>query len=238
MAKYAEELITEVRTRCGRTNDDILISESRVLDWLNEAQGDIVDNCPGLSCVDMISKSWDISHDTKRYSTADLTDINDDFTLGAAFITGVWFIDGNQSVKLTYLPIDQLDQQYPDLTSTDWNQGNTSVWTLRGSTSNGLVEIHPACVSADSTKKLQATGTWYAKDFTGVDSTEVSDLSNADQGLIYYALKESWAAIGEARGDSEAGKYEAKYNAWLDGYKQRNGLMPQWDSNLYGGEME
>ena len=51
MAQTCAEMIDEVKRRCGRTDDAVLITDDQVTTWFNEAQVDIVDRTPGLHAV-------------------------------------------------------------------------------------------------------------------------------------------------------------------------------------------
>jgi hypothetical protein len=52
MALGLTELIDEVKAAIGRDTDTTLITDTRVLRWLNKAQEDIAEKCPGLTALD------------------------------------------------------------------------------------------------------------------------------------------------------------------------------------------
>ena len=240
MALSALNLIAQVKARCGRSGDTVLLTDTVVLAFLNDAQRNIVESVIDLQCMQMDSKdSLDISAGTMRYGITDITNtLIDDTNAIPAAIFNVIELDGNESTPLQFLPTDEFDLNYPDLTSTDYPASQPSVWTRRGDYVSGKIEIYPACTTDHDSNTIRVIGTWYAKDFSATTGTRASQLTNADNGLIFWGLKESWGIIGGEYGQVEVGKWEAKYQQWLEQYRDNNGTLHEWEANLYHTEIE
>ncbi len=228
MTLLCSQMVDEVQAITGRVDDAVLIDPTRVTWWLNDGQKAIVDECPGLLCN--YAKNV-ISVDTTQKLTYALTDwtFGDVTTQGIAHILGLWYLDGNESVKLKFTHIDEWDAEYPDPTHTDYDFNKPERWTRRGNN----IEVFPLCATAYCDKGLRIDGNFYPADFS-TDGT-YSDLSNADEGLIRYGVAQAWRAIGE---EPKAELWEGKFLSWLEDYKNKNNRLQEWPGNLYDDAIE
>ena len=98
-------------------------------------------------------------------------------------------------------------------------------WTRRG----GNIEIAPRPSSDYDGLALRVEGTRYAAGFS-VDSTEVSDISNADKGLIYYGVAESYGEMGD---ENKSAIWKTKWLNWLDQYKSDYAKIAEYEGGLF-----
>jgi len=225
---YCSELITEVKDYVGRSSgDNQLITDARILRWLNDAQRDIVKYCPGLLELDFKSSALYCISDQYRYSMSDITgDTTDNTAAEVAHVYYMQLIDGNNSYPMTFMPVDDFDGAYPDLTSDDYSRDKPCYWTRRGN----YIEVNPI-PDTDMSYVLKTYGTFYAKEFTGTESTEASELEDSDDGLVYYAVHKAYAAMGNTTKTLE---WKSAYESWKADYKEDNDVMMEWDWNIYG----
>lgn len=239
MALTGEALVDEVQALVGRANgiDTVLITPARVTRWLNEAQRKIADQCPGLLDLDFKSDdSLDISTDECIYPLSELT--SSDSTEPLAHANAAYIIDGANSIKLTFYPVDEFDELLIDPTSSEHSATEPTRWTRRGDN----IEIAPRPSSDYNSLKLRVDGTRYAAEFTTNDS-DTCEIGNADEGLIRYAVAEAWRAIGD---EGKSAYWEKKwYNpldpanpGWLDEFKETYARMAAWEGNLFFGDGE
>lgn len=232
MALGCASLAAEVQALCGRTGDTVLITTTQVASWFNEAQRDIADRVPGLHALTFSNKtSLDVT-DTLRYALADIT-AGDYTEQGIAHVWEVFYLDGIDSRRLTFVPTDEFDDTWLDPTHADAPRDRARYWTRRGHS----LEIAPLSGCGYWDKDLRFDGDFYARDFSAGDTTRTSDLSGADAGLKRYALAQAWRAIGSAGGVTgalmKARDYSEQYESWLDEYKAHNDRLLEWDGNLY-----
>ena len=229
MALGCSELIDEIKSALGRDTDTELITDTRVCRWLNKAQEEIAEQCPGLTVLDMknttsvdftVSLSFAMSEFTS--SLSDITTSN-----RVCHIYGAAYIDGNESQHLQFMPQDDFDSDYLDPTSTDFAQGKPKYYTRRGNN----IEVFPICLTANCDKDFRLDGSVYPIDFTAADSTALSSLERADDLLIAYAIFKAWTYIGKAE---PAQLWLAKFNGLLEEYKRKNDVLHEWNANIYG----
>lgn len=226
------ELISDVRNEVGREEDTVLITEEWVMMHLNKAQEEIAERCLGLHALEIKNTtsvdfteqlSWSLSEFTS--SIDDSTSVN-----RICHVRQLFYLDGNESVRLDFMPLNDFDDRFPDPTHTDSETGIPKYWTRRGNT----IEIYPlsSCAYCDNDMKL--TGSVYPPDFTAVDSTMATSLERADDGLVHYAVWEAWKKIGGDKGKTNAVFAKSAWEGWLAEYRERNDLLHEWDANVYG----
>lgn len=226
MAYSCVSLIAEVKAVVGRTDDTVHITDARTMNWLNDAQDAIVEACPEL---DFLRFSNRTSLDTTvvlKYAISDITVGDETIYTKICYLNEIYYLDGVESVKLNFVMTDEFDKEWPDPTHADVPRGKPEWWTKRA----GNIEIYPVCLTAYADNDLRFEGTRYAKEFTAADTTRVSDLSKADEGLLRWAVSRAWGYIGTA--DKEV-LWDAKFNNWLADYKAQSERMHEWDGNLF-----
>lgn len=231
MALTCASLAAEVQALCGRTGDTALITSGQIASWFNEAQRDIVDRVPGLHAMTFKNRtSLDVT-DNLRYALAEIT-AGDYTEQGIANVWGVFYLDGIDSRRLSFMPVDEFDETFLDPTHGDAPRDRPRWWTRRGH----AIEIAPLSGCGYWDKDLRFDGDFYARDFSSGDVTRYCDLSGADTGLKRYALAQAWRAIGSAGGVTgalmKARDYFEQYECWLDAYKAHNDRLLEWDGNL------
>ncbi|KPL25591.1 MAG: hypothetical protein AMJ75_00335 [Phycisphaerae bacterium SM1_79] len=214
-------MITEVQELAGRSGDTVLITSDRCMRWLNDAQDEIVRRCPGLP-------------DTETDDRTSLTCVSDDVTYSLASFDPtvchcleVWYMDGDQSKKLKYLPPDEFETKYPDPTSGDYTPDKPVYWTVQG---KDLLKIVPRPSSDEAGDTLRVLYTGYADDFSAADATRASDINHVHQMLVDYGLWQAWGAIGD---EGKSTYHNAKFEAGLIKFQEYYGLMPAWIPNIY-----
>lgn len=230
MALSGAELISEVKALVGREGDTVLMDSTRVRRWLNEGQRKITEACPGLNCTYFKNTTSVDTTVVRSYAVTDWT-VGDSTNQEICHVLDMWYLDGNDTEKLIYLPIDEFDSEFPDFTHTDFNADQPMYWTRRGQ----YVEVAPRCATAYCDKDLRMDGNFYPDEITETASTHLLDLSNADEGVIRYAVAQAWGAIGK---EDKYILWQQKFNDWLENYRNNNNLMPEWGNNLYGDGLE
>jgi len=236
-----QEMIDEIQARCGRPNTTDLIDTTWCTRRINEAQKEIVEKYFLIPSLTFSNKTSLDTTGTVLYAVNEIT-VGDSSTANiACHITDVWYLDGNDSRQLTFLPIDEFDNKYPDPTHSDSVFEKPAYWTRRGTE---YIEIVPYCASGYWDKDLRFDGDFYAADFT-TDSTSLSDISRASEGLILYGLWKAWAAIGMSNPSVAQEIINAKkawtnpepsYGetlGWLEEFGDKYSQMPAWGQNFY-----
>ena len=236
------ELCDEVQAITGRVDDTELVTDTRIARWLNEAQRRILDVCPHHQALKFqCSGSIDFSTDKIKYLATDITyDVTLDVTTRMPMhIENVWLVSGAESRRLTFMPPDEFDQQLIDPTHTDAASGKPLRWTLRGH----YIQVAPRPSSEWDSVDMRLDCVRPPRDMTA-GSSNVSDISDSDKGLIYYAASEAWAAIGD---EVRANIYKRKFDnpdpkatesygflqEMRDRYDQMN---DSWDFMIWGAE--
>ena len=235
MALTCAELITEVKAAIGRDTDTVLITDTRVLRWLNKAQEDIAEKCAGLLSMDFKNTTSVDFTQKLSWPLADWTSSNTSNVLGSdnttsnhiCHIKTAYYAFSSSSHRLQYVPLDDFDNRYIDPTNVDFSANEPLVFTRRGNN----IEIAPGCSTTQTDKDFRLDGSLYPSDFTSTTSTAYSGLDRADDILIAYAIFKSWAYIGKK---DEAQAWLSKYNGLLEEYKERNNVLHEWDANIYG----
>jgi hypothetical protein len=230
MSYTCQELIDEVRAQIGREEDTVLITEERVLRWLNDAQDEICEQIPGIHELELKNTDSVDFTTTLSYPLADFTSHLADVTTEnrICYVWDIFYKNGADSYRIDFTPTDEFDTMVIDPTHTDAELSRPQYWTRRGNS----IEMIPLCLTEWCDKDIRLDGCVYPINFTGVDSTQVSSLKKADEGLISYAVYKAWVAIGNSE---NASMWMGKFNAWLTDYRDKNNVMHAWDANLYGG---
>jgi len=217
----------EIQALCGRTNDAVLITDAHCARWQNEAQRIIAEKVPGLHELTFKNTT---SLDTTvqlRWPLAEITSGLSDVTTSnrTAHVFDIFYLDGNLTRKLTYLPIDEFDNQYPDPTHTDIPHIQPNAWTRRGN----YAEVMPLCLTEYCDKDFRFDIGVYPIDITDALS---SSLNDADEGLIDYGVWQAFVAIGAEKA-TDAAIWRAKFFEWFEEYKSQNDTMHEWSGNWY-----
>ncbi len=231
MALTLTELIAEVRSIIGRDNDTVLVTDTRVTRWLNEAQEYIVERCPGTMGLDFNNRSSiDFSTGQVRYDITDIT-VGDSTNQVPAHIFAVYFLDGNSSYPLRFVHPDKFNDKWPDPTHTDYVVDKPIYWTRV----KKQILIQPRCSSTYDAYDMKITGTAYAGDLSASAST--SRLDKADDGLLLYATAQGWRVIGNALKARETMLAFTNPNSteggWLEQYQDQNDRLDEWDGGWY-----
>lgn len=234
MAKTGEELTDEIRGMVGRdaTVDVGVITDARIARWLNESQVKIVEKCVGLHGMGFKNPTSLDTTVTLAYAISDITVCDSTSDYAICRITDVYYLDGLNSYKLTWMATDEFDEAYPDPTNANIPKSKPTHWTRRG----GNIEMFPLCVTANCDKDLRFDGDFYAGDFT-VNDASVSDISGADEGLISYGIWKAWGAIGGNKATLEEIKWKKAWNDWLDDFRSQNDDLDEWDGKMFGDEL-
>lgn len=222
----SDAMVDEVQDLVGRPDgDSVLIVDARVNRWLNEAQDYIVEKCPGILDTETEDTSLTCVSDQIDYSMGS-------FDPTACHPNEVWYWNGDESKRLTFMPRDDFDDDYPDPTSSDFSPAKPKAWTQIG---RHTLRIAPRPSSDYAGDTLRVVYTGYPNDITGSDT---SALTNADQGLVYYATSMAWKAIGR---NTEAMLYWKRFTnpypnnlGWLEEYQAYQANMPAYDEHLFG----
>ena len=91
---------------------------------------------------------------------------------------------------------------------------------------------------------MRIDGDRYAVDFT-VDTTEISEIPDSDEGLIEYAMSRAMNYIGD-QGATQI--HDLKFSnpqpnteqqiGWLEKYKDQNDTLQEWDGNLFSDGLQ
>lgn len=241
MALSCANLIDEIQALVGRPDDTELVDATRTTRWLNEAQRIIAEKVPALRplMVDNTSLSTD---QQLSYNLVDLT-VGDETAVTMADTTvsvinrifSIGYVDGANSRWLRYNHIDEWDK-FVDPSSSDFGEGTPIRWTRRAN----AIELRPI---ADVTKPLRIIGDRWPTDFT-TNSSSVSELERADEGLIMFTEAKAWRAIGDEARHNIRMKQFTNANpgpneefGWLEEYGRRENELHSWDGDLYGDDI-
>jgi hypothetical protein len=236
MSMTGEELIDEVRALVGRegAGDMGVITDTRVTRWLNEAQYKIAEECIGLDHLQFDSTTLALITDDVTYAIGDIT-FADDTSIPVLDVFDLYHLDGANSIKLAYVPIDEFDFDLIDPTSSEYSGERPTRWTRRGEN----IEIKPRPSSDYNGDTLKATGQRYPREFT-LNDASYSDLTNADKGMIYYAVAEAWGGIGD---EVKRQLWKKRFTnphptpqddyGWLEDYKDKYSRMDSWSGNVF-----
>jgi len=237
MALTGVQLTDEVQEFVGRPSDTVLIDNTRVTRWLNEAQRKIAEECPDLECLHFKNTVSIDTTEVLRYYVNEITLGYCSTEEAVCYITDVFYLDGHNSRKLEFIFPDEFDEEYPDPTHSDIATSKPTHWTHRADLSGGHVELMPMCVTAYCDKDLRFEGTFYPREFTTEDSS-VSGIKNADDVMIAYAVAKAWGIIGGEEGKIEGAVWWNKFTAGLDDLKGQSERFHQWDGNVFYGDYE
>lgn len=231
MALTGAKLTDEIQTLTGRAGSgEPLVDNTRCTRWQNEGQRKIVEKCPELHSMSFKNTTSIDTTQLLSYSIADIT-VGDSTDRTVCHIFDVYYLDGNESRHLTFIPTDEFDAAYPDPTHSDHSFTKPTHWTRRGNN----IEMFPLCATAYCDKDLRFDGDFYARDFTTEDAS-VGDISGADEGIIKYGVWQAWESI--VGGQANALVAKAGFYEWLNGFQEQNDTLHEWEGNLYGGDID
>lgn len=201
------ELIAEIQALTGRDEDTVLVTDERIVRWLNEAQIHIVKKCVGH-----------IDLETKHVTAIALED--GVYSYGFEGVTPTvfhlleaYYLDGVLSRRMGYVETDTFDKAYPS--PADCADGIPQEWTRRGY----AIEVYPVPTASESGKYIRLDYTKRPTAFSISSLEAACDMSDADQGLIYYAASEAFKAIGSKQSESDT--YMQYFLSWLEDYRQQ-----------------
>ena len=217
-------MILEVQALTGRTGDTVLVDPTRITRWLNEAQDRIADTCPGLADLEYDDSTSLVTVEGQLiYALADITCTDPTTENQVCHLAEVYYIDGNDSAKLDFKPVDEFDEKWPCPTSPGYDKPHS--WTLR----SNKIELFPIPSSGYASKTLRVNLTRYPKDFSVItDNTDLCQIEHVDEGLINYATAQAWGAIGV---EEKRILWQTKWNEWLADYKVKSEAMLAWEED-------
>lgn len=204
--KTGANLIIAVRQQAARTNDSVLITETFVLEALNEAQLHIVRKLPRIVALD----KQDIT--TYTISTDDVSfDIS---TLDPAHIGGIWILNGASTRKqgLRYRSLEVFRRKYTPIANESASE--PTEYTRQGNT---IYFNRPVSSDYDSLN-LHIDYTKWATDLA--NGAVASELPLSNKGLILFALAECYdaMALSQPHFESKALKTRVLFDRWFEGY--------------------
>jgi hypothetical protein len=237
MALGLTELIVEVKSALGREDDTTLITDARVMRWLNLAQRDLAEKIAGLESLDFKNTtSVDFTAGKLEYPLSDWTSsltsnvAGDDGTTTnrICHVYKAFYVDGSgTSYEMQFMPQDAFDSHYIDPTDPNYVWGQPEYYTRR----KGNLEIFPVCSTEEDGVAFRLDGSLYPSDFTAEDSTAQSSLNEADDILIAYAVYKASAYIGDGE---TAASWFGVYSGLKDDYSTQTYKLTEWDANIYG----
>ena len=227
-------MISEVKAQMGRSTDTGVVTDTRMLRWLNDAQEDIAEQCYGLEPLETRNISSIDFTQTKSYALYDFTSPLDDVTTDnrVCHLRKVFYVDGNESKEITFYPTNEFDEIAIDPTHSDYAASFPTRWTRRGAN----IEILPLCATTylDNTPSIGIVGDVYPIDFTDTDSTHVSVLDKADDVLMKYAEWKAWGAVGGKEGLANSLVAKMEYGQLFQDYRDKNNILHEAEPNIYG----
>lgn len=249
-----QEMIDQIQAETGRTGDTELIDETFCTLRLNEANRKIARACPRHKNLTFKNTTSLDATQTLSWSLAEVTSGLSDVTTSnrICHVFDVWYLYGLESAHLIWTETDSFDTLYPDPTHPDVPIDKPVRWTRRGNN----IEIMPLCASGYCDNDGGGDATlpgWrfdigvYPVEFT-TDSTEYSDISGSDDGLMLYAKWKAWERIGGQEARTEAAKTKRQWSnpdplpgedfGWLENFVQDSDQLEQWDGDLYSDMIE
>lgn len=245
MAKGADELVDEIQARVGRTENQVVITDARCTDWLNEGQRAIVDSVAGLHELTFKNTTSIDSTQQLRYPIAEISvgDVSAAAmdSSNANIPNRVWnvdLLDGRNTTRLKFVHLDEWDKHQPDPTSSDIPFSRPRIWTRRSDN----IEITPLSSCSFVDLDLRFDGDFWPIDFT-VGSSCKSELRRSDEGLTLYGVAKAWGAIGGPNGEAKSELWmkrftnpnptESDRQGWLEDYKDRNDTLWEWDGDMF-----
>ncbi len=244
MALSCANLIDEVQAIIGRPGDTELVDTTRATRWLNEAQRIIAERVPALRPL-MVDNTSLTTDQQLSYNLVDLT-VGDETAVTMADTTvsvinrifGIGYVDGANSRQLRYTHIDEWDKTV-DPSSSDFAEGIPFRYTRRAN----AIEIRPI---ADTTKPLRIIGDRWPVDFT-TNSSSVSELERADEGLIMFAQGKAFKAMGDPQSIARSKIIDKEFSnqnpgpneefGWLEEYARRENELHGWDGDLLSDDI-
>jgi len=220
MAKTCAQLISRVKQLIGRActfSSSTLDLDNIILDALNEAQITIARKVPNI-----------LELQVKDTTTLDATTDQYEYDLSGfdpviAHLMTVWILNGTESKRLRYKHKDDFDKLYPDVSAIA--SAMPDYYTRRGN----KIEFNCPVSSEYNGYAIRIDYCKWAAEFASAASTETSELSQADQGLILFAWSESLRVLakGNAGLTSVADEKILLFNEWLDEYSDYHDLQTE-----------
>lgn len=234
MALTGAQLTDEVQAATGRTGDTVLIDNTRITRWLNEAQEKIAEECPNLDCLQFTNTSSIDTTEVILYPVNEITVGESTTCERVCYIYDVFYLDGVESRRLEFVHPDVFDEEYPDPTHSDIPKSRPTHWTMQADLSGGYVKIMPMCVTAYCDDDLKFVGSFYPGEFT-VEDASVSDLRGCDDALSAYAAAKAWGYIGKTE---EEAKWWTKFQGEIDRIQTKSARSHGWEGNIFYSEYE
>ena len=214
-------MITEIQHLTGHVGDTDLVTTARCARWLNDAQLDIIEHCVGhLDLEYKHPTAITLEDGVYSYSLASLSP-------ALMHFLRAYYIDGANSEELDYKSTEDFDLDYPS--PLDGSEGPPTKVTRRGNT----IEIYPVPSASEAGKYLRVDYTKRPTAFVTTNLSAVCDMSDADAGLIYFAVSKAFKAIGGEK-LSESERYYQYYLDWRDTYREtKDGLLMANLDNLF-----
>lgn len=225
MARTSAGLVDEIQAIVGRTENQVLIDNTRCTHWVNEAQNKIVEQCPALHSLVFDNKTSLDTTVTLSYPLSDITVGDISVEDRVCHIFDVWYLDGLESRKLVFMHTDVFDENWPDPTHTNVPKERSINWTRRGNN----IEMMPLCLTAYCDKDLRFQGDAYPREFTTGD-VSLSDVSGGDSAIIAYGVWQAWAAINSTENEL---KWKIRFYRLLEEIRDQNNTLHEWSGNLY-----
>jgi len=220
MAKTCADMITRVKALIGRsTASGTLSLDPIILDELNEAQLEIVRRSPRLTDLQVKDiTTLDAATDTYSYDISSST-----FTIPIAHLRDVWVMDGEDSQWLRFMDRHEFDRRYPSV--SDIASALPDFYTRRGDT----IEFNCPIKSDYNGNAIRVDYCKWATPFASTDSTEASDLVDADKGLILFAVAGTLRTIakGDTRMLQRATIERGYFEDWLGKYQAYHDIMTE-----------
>jgi len=220
MAKTCTQLITRVKQLIGRAgtfSSSTLDLDNIILDALNEAQITIVRKVPNILEL-QVKDTTTLDAVTDQYEY-DLSG----FDPAIAHLMTVWILNGTESKRLRYKHKDDFDELYPDVSAIA--SAMPDYYTRRGN----KIEFNCPVSSEYNGYDIRIDYCKWAAEFASAASTETSELSQADHGLILFAWSESLRVLAKGNTGLVAIADEKKllFNDWLDEYSDYYDLQTE-----------
>jgi hypothetical protein len=231
-------LVLNVQAITGRPGDTELVTATRCFQWFNEAQYKISQyshNIPNLQFKCLTSVT--VGTDDMYVGLSEITMKSADHThTSPMYIGNISLSDGSiNTYDMRYVQVDDFDGFNSDVSSAATSSGRPTIWTQRGNN----IELQPRPSSDYNGYFLRITGQRQTE-FTAVDTTKFSEISNCEQGLTYYAVAEAFAAIGD---ENKAEIWRRKFSnpqaggpadlGFLQNFGDQYARMDAWAGGMY-----
>jgi len=211
MAQTCEQIISRIKQLIGRSVNlnTTLDIDNILLDALNEAQRYIVRKLPHITNLQVRdTATLKTVTDQYSYSIASIVSL-------IAHIRGICIMNGSSSKYVRCLHPEDFDKQWPDVSSV--GSGLPKYYTLRSDS----IEFNCPISSTYSDKIIRIDYCRWPTEFSSITSTQMSDLNNADYGLILFAWADVLRVLAKGNGELMAISTlkMQMFQEWLNTYK-------------------